>query len=167
MRRLLLATFIATGALFVVAGPASAAKFMVSVVQDDNRLIYSNASARLQTLNRAKLLGADAVRVSVLWDAVAPRKRPKRGQDPKAFQAVAKRYSGTYKDENEGKGVLPRVAWWGIGNEPNQGGWLMPQARRIGGHLIPTSPGIYRQLLVAGAGALIRTGHSSDTVNIG
>src|SRR4051794_23076614 len=89
MRRLLLATFIATGALFVVAGPASAAKFMVSVVQDDNRLIYSNASARLQTLNRAKLLGADAVRVSVLWDAVAPRKRPKHGQDPKAYRAAS------------------------------------------------------------------------------
>jgi len=224
MRRPLLAALISTAALLGTAAPAFGAGFMVSVVQDDNTLIYSNASARAVTLNRAKLLGADAVRVSVLWDAIAPKKRPRRGQDPKAyraaswdryddvvraagqrglivyfdvtppgprwsqakandpanqktwkpnarefgrfFQAVAKRYSGSYRDENGNHGVLPRVSWWGIGNEPNQGGWLMPQSRRIGGHLVPTSPGIYRQLLLAGADALIRTGHSFDTVNI-
>jgi hypothetical protein len=83
------------------------------------------------------------------------------------YQAVAKRYSGSYHDENEGKGVLPRVSWWGIGNEPNQGGWLMPQTRKIGGHLVPTSPAIYRDLLIAGANALIRTGHGMDTINMG
>jgi len=82
------------------------------------------------------------------------------------FQAVARRYDGTYRDENNGKAVLPRVSWWGIGNEPNQGGWLMPQARKIGGKIIPTSPAIYRDMLVAGADALIRTGHGFDTINM-
>jgi hypothetical protein len=225
MRRPLLALLISLAALLATAAPASAAKFMLSVIQDDDRLIYSNASARLQTLNRAKLLGADAVRVSVLWDAVAPRRRPRRGYDPKAYraahwdryddvvraagarglivyldvtppgprwsqakandprnqktwkpnarefgrfvQAVGRRYNGRYRDENQGKQILPRVTWWGIGNEPNQGGWLMPQSQRIHGRLIPTSPAIYRDLLAAGADALIRTGHVDDTVNIG
>jgi len=194
-------------------------------MQDDNQLIYSSAGNRTVALNRMKAMGVDAVRVSVLWDAVAPRKKLKNGADPKAYrkanwdkyddlvraaqaygiqvyfdvtfpgprwtqakandpanqrtwkpnvrqfgrfyQAVAKRFTGSYHDENEGKGVLPRVSWWGIGNEPNQGGWLMPQSRKIGGHLVPTSPGLYRDLLVAGADALIRTGHSDDTINMG
>jgi hypothetical protein len=208
-----------------ITSQAQAAKFMYSVMQDDNQLIYSSADNRNVALNRMKLMGVDAVRVSVLWDAVAPRKKPKNGADPKAYraanwdkfddlvraaqirdiavyfdvtppgprwtqakandpanqrtwkpdmrqferfyQAVGKRFDGTYHDENEGKGVLPRVSWWGIGNEPNQGGWLMPQARKIGHHLVPTSPGIYRDMLVAGATALIRTGHSNDTINMG
>ncbi|MFL5896237.1 MAG: cellulase family glycosylhydrolase [Thermoleophilaceae bacterium] len=216
---------IACAAFFSAAAPAMAAKFMVSVMQDDNQLIYSSAANRDVALRRMKVLGVDAIRVSVLWNAVAPRKKISRGQDPRAYrtaswdryddvlraaqryglivyfdvtppgprwtqgkandpanqrawkpntkqfgrfyQAVARRYSGTYHDENEGRGVLPRVSWWGIGNEPNQGGWLMPQARKIGGHVVPTSPAIYRDLLVAGADALIRTGHAQDTINMG
>jgi hypothetical protein len=225
MRRALFVLALACTALTGMAADAHAAKFMVSVMQDDNQLVYSSAANREVALRRMKILGVDAVRVSVLWDAVAPRKKPKRGQDPKAYraanwdryddltraaakyglqvyfdvappgprwsqakandpanqktwqpdtaqfnrfyQAVAKRFTGNYHDENQGKGTLPRVSWWGIGNEPNQGGWLMPQARKIGGRLIPTSPAIYRDLLVAGADALIRTGHALDTINIG
>jgi hypothetical protein len=225
MRRLFLAIALVVSAWCGLAADAHASPFMISVMQDDNQLIYSSAANRDLALRRMKILGVDAVRVSVLWDAVAPRKKPKRGADPKAYraanwdkyddlaraagqygmqvyfdvtppgprwsqarandpanqktwkpntrefghfyQAVAKRFTGKYLDENEGKGVLPRVSWWGIGNEPNQGGWLMPQARKIGGRLIPTSPGLYRSLLVAAAGALIRTGHASDTINFG
>jgi hypothetical protein len=225
MRRPVLVILIAGAALLAAATPAFAAQFMFSVMQDDNSLIYSSAQNRDLTLRRMKAVGVDAIRVSVLWDAVAGAKKPAHGQDPKAyraskwdkyddvvraarqygltvyfdvtppgprwtqakandpanqktwkpnatqfgrfFQAVARRYSGAYRDENEGKGVLPRVSWWGIGNEPNQGGWLMPQSRRIGGRLVPTSPGIYRSLLIAGANALIRTGHADDTINFG
>src|SRR3954468_5533341 len=43
----------------------------------------------------------------------------------------------------------------------------MPQARKIGGHIAPTSPAIYRDLLGAGANALIKTGHGADTINMG
>lgn len=198
---------------------------MLSVMQDDNQLIYSSAANRTVALNRMKAMGVDAVRVSVLWNAVAGKKKPRNGADPKAYrvanwdkyddlvraaqaygiqvyfdvtppgprwsqakandpanqrtwkpntrqfekfyEAVATRYSGSYHDENEGHSILPRVSWWGIGNEPNQGGWLMPQAQRIGGHIVPTSPALYRDLLVAGARALIRTGHGQDTINMG
>jgi Cellulase (glycosyl hydrolase family 5) len=225
MHRYLIALALAVTAFIGMASQAHAAAFELSVMQDDNQLIYSSAANRTVALNRMKLMGVDAVRVSVLWDAVAPKKRLKNGADPKAyraanwdkyddlvraaqaygiqvyfdvtfpgprwtqykagdpvnqrvwkpkvrefgrfFQAVAKRFTGTYHDENEGKGVIPRVSWWGVGNEPNQGGWLMPQSRRIRGRLVPQSPAIYRELLVAGADALIRTGHKSDTVNMG
>src|SRR3954449_604880 len=225
MRRPLIALALTLATLAGSAPQAHAAKFELSVMQDDNQLIYSSAANRNVALTRMKLLGVDAVRVSVLWDAVAPKKKIKNGADPKAYraanwdkyddlaraaqirgisvyfdvtppgprwtqakandpanqrawkpdmkqfgrfyQAVGKRFDGTYHDENEGNGVLPRVSWWGIGNEPNQGGWLMPQARKIGGHLVPTSPGIYRDMLLAGANALIRTGHSKDTINMG
>src|SRR4051812_26495348 len=225
MRRSLLAPVLALAALTGFAAQAHAAQFVQSVMQDDNRLIYSNAASRVYALNKMQGLGVDAVRVSVLWSAVAPRKKPRNGADPKAyraanwdkyddlvrdaqargigvyfdvappgprwtqakandpanqktwkpnalqfgrfFQAVAKRYTGSYADENEGRTVLPRVSWWGIGNEPNQGGWLMPQAQKIGGHLVPTSPAIYRDLLIAGATSLIRTGHGFDTINMG
>jgi hypothetical protein len=225
MRRYLTASVLALVLTAGMAAQAHAAAFELSVMQDDNYLIYSNASNRIVALNRMKAMGVDAIRVSVLWDAVAPKKKLKHGADPKAYraanwdkyddvvraaqaygikiyfdvtfpgprwtqakasdpanqrtwkpntrqfgrfyQAVAKRFTGAYHDENEGKGVLPRVSWWGIGNEPNQGGWLMPQARKIGRHIVPTSPAIYRDLLVAGADALIRTGHGMDTINMG
>src|SRR3954466_15418169 len=225
MRRPLLASIFVLAAMAGITSQAQAAKFMFSVMQDDNQLIYSSADNRNVALNRMKLMGVDAVRVSVLWDAVAPKKKIKNGADPKAYraanwdkyddlaraaqqlgiavyfdvtppgprwtqakandpanqrawkpnirewgrfyQAVGRRYGGKYRDENEGKGIIPRVSWWGIGNEPNQGGWLMPQARKIGGRVIPTSPAIYRGLALAGADALIRTGHTFDTVNIG
>ena len=225
MRRLIIASALALALITGMAAQAHAAAFELSVMQDDNYLIYSSAQSRTTALGRMQKMGVDAVRVSVLWDAVAPKKKIKNGADPKAyraanwdryddlvraaplfgiqvyldvtfpgprwtqakandpanqrtwkpnvrqfgrfFQAVAKRYSGSYHDENEGKGVLPRVSWWGIGNEPNQGGWLMPQTLKIGGHLVPQSPALYRDLLVAGANALIRTGHGFDTINFG
>lgn len=225
MRRPLLALLVAATAVLGWAADASASKYMYSVMQDDNMLIYSSAQNRELALRRMKILGVDAVRVSVLWDAVAGKKGPGRGQDPKAYkpanwdryddlvrlaqslgiavyldvtppgprwsqakandpanqrawkpnvrefgrfyQAVARRYGGNYRDENQGKGVIPRVTWWGIGNEPNQGGWLMPQTLKVGGRLVPMSPALYRDLLVAGADALIRTGHSDDLVLMG
>ena len=40
---------------------------------------------------------------------------------------------GPTADENEGRGVLPRVERWSFSNEPNQPAWLRPQfARRDG-----------------------------------
>ena len=92
-----------------------------------------------------------------------PRRRPRRGRRAAAarcalrsvcsprprqygafVRALSAHSSGAYADENQGRGVLPRVERWSFGNEPNQPSWLRPQfARRRrrpvycgrGGHL--------------------------------
>src|SRR3954451_10516679 len=71
--------------------------------------------------------------------------KPKPAEFAKFMTALGKRYSGTYKDENDGHPVIPRVFVWAIGNEPNQGGWLTPQWEH--GRL--TSPRLYRSLYFA------------------
>lgn len=221
---------LALAGLCVLAAPppgAEAAKFMVSIMQDDNQLIHGTGLQREAALTRMQSLGVDAVRVTVLWDLVAPRRRPRNGASPRSYrasrwdrydslvrsaadrgihvyfnvtapgprwaharsrdpsnrrtwkpsarefgrfmEAVAIRYSGTYRDESTGGMLLPRVWWWSLFNEPNQGGWLTPQARRSrrAGGVIPTSPALYRRLVAAGVRALIRTGHADDLVLIG
>ena len=95
--------------------------------------------------------------------------KPKAREFRRFVQAVATRYSGAYRDENAGGGILPRVSWWSLFNEPNHGAWLTPQAQRFKGirKPVPTSPVVYRGLLAAGAGALARTGHADDLVLFG
>ena len=200
---------------------------MLSVVQDDNVLVYGNGLQRERALDRMDDMGVDAIRVTVLWEAIGTRRKLRNGADPKAYpafhwdriddlvraanrhgilvylnvtgpgprwahakspdaadrrtwkpnvkqygrfvQAVGRRYSGSYRDENGTKAILPRVSWWSVYNEPNQGGWLTPQAQKKRGirGVVPQSPAIYRDLLAAGASALLRTGHGDDLVLMG
>src|SRR5687767_2822490 len=67
--------------------------------------------------------------------------------DTKAFaafvQALGRRYDGTYADENQGGGVLPRVSRWSIWNEPNIPGWLQPQYARVRGVKIAYAAYLY------------------------
>jgi hypothetical protein len=90
---------------------------------------------------------------------------------PKAFgafvTALGRRYSGAYRDENQGGGVLPRVSRWSLGNEPNQPGWLTPQYERRKGRLVATAAVVYRQLAVAAIRALRASGHGRDQVLLG
>ncbi|HEX4106843.1 MAG TPA: cellulase family glycosylhydrolase [Solirubrobacteraceae bacterium] len=78
--------------------------------------------------------------------------------------AVGKRYSGSYR---KGRITLPRVSTWSLWNEPNQGGWLTPQWKKVGGQLIPWSPVMYRELYINGWLALQNTGHAKDHIFIG
>lgn len=91
--------------------------------------------------------------------------------DPKQYgefvTALGKRYSGTYADENQGGGVLPRVARWSFLNEPNQPGWLTPQYERKRGRLVASAAVRYRQLAAAGIKALRASGHSGDQMLLG
>ncbi len=86
-------------------------------------------------------------------------------------QAVATRYSGHYVAPNisgSGSSPLPAVTYWGIYNEPNIGGWMTPQWKRIrGGKQVQASPAIYRRMLDTAWSALMRTGHRHDTILIG
>jgi hypothetical protein len=89
--------------------------------------------------------------------------KPKPREFYKFVQAVGKRFSGTFKDENDGHQLIPRVSFWTLWNEPNQGGWLRPQW--LNGK--PYSPKMYRQLYIFGHKALVRTGHGNDLILIG
>jgi hypothetical protein len=60
-------------------------------------------------------------------------------------------------------GPLPRVSYWSIWNEPNQGGWLTPQWQ---GRL-PFSPRLYRSLVDSAWSGLAATGHTADVVLVG
>jgi hypothetical protein len=84
--------------------------------------------------------------------------------------AVGRRYDGSFvaRGQDSASMTLPPVTYWSIWNEPNEGGWLTPQWRRIGpGRYAPASPAIYRALVDAGWRALRRTGHGADTILIG
>ena len=91
--------------------------------------------------------------------------------DPKQYgefvTALGKRYSGTYADENQGGGVLPRVARWSFLNEPNQPGWLTPQYERKRGRLVASAAVRYRLLAAAGIKALQASGHGGDQMLLG
>ena len=84
--------------------------------------------------------------------------RPNPTQFKRFVQALGTRYSGSYADENEGGGVLPRVSRWSIWNEPNQGGWLQPQRTKRGA----VAPALYRQLVRAAILGLRASGHGRD-----
>ena len=231
--RLLLVALVALLTAAVGAPAARASDAQLSVMMDDDSLLYRGDAVRDATLTRMKQLGVDEVRVTVLWSVIAggaqkgkarkhrfaklgaanPKAYPKLNWDrydrldracatlgigcyfdvtgpgpawgherapakyhkdratwkPKArefklfVEAVGKRYSGTYHDENDGHPVLPRITFWSLWNEPNQGGWLTPQW--LGGR--PYSPMLFRQLFRAGRQGLVATGHGGDTILLG
>jgi hypothetical protein len=82
-------------------------------------------------------------------------------------RALATRYSGSYADENQGGGVLPRVDRWSIWNEPNQPGWLNPQMTAVNGRKAPTAAKMYRDLARSAIAGLRATGHGSDLIMLG
>jgi hypothetical protein len=91
----------------------------------------------------------------------ACRPRPKLyGQ---FVQALGKRYSGSYVDEDQDQTQLPAVRQWTMWNEPNLSSWLYPQTvkhRAVGA-------GLYRGLVYAGTAALRATGHKRDLILVG
>ena len=232
----------------VLAPAAQASQNQMSIMMDDDLLVYRNDSVAARSLTQMKALGVDTVRVTVLWKVVAESAYPTRGElkklkgrakeraqrqrrrfkatDPRTYptqnwdrydnlvkaatergirvyfnltgpgptwgtttppkklrsllgtykpkakefkrfvMAVGRRFDGTYRDENGSKGVLPRVSFWSLWNEPNQAGWLSPQWERKGGELVPASPALFRKLHQAGYQGLVATGHRTDNDTI-
>lgn len=218
--------------LAVLPSVASASNTQESTFQDDPTLVYAPETAAgdakvKSTLDELKSIGVDRIRVSLIWQLVAPanaattkpnfdssnsaaygpghwdrydrliteaRKRgiavnlnptaplPRWGStatsprpdiqetytpDPVEFgrfvTAAGKRYSGTFQG-------LPRVDYWSIYNEPNQGGWLTPQWKpdpRAPRKLIEASPQMYRSVVKTIYQALLDTGHGADTILVG
>lgn len=89
--------------------------------------------------------------------------------NPRMFEqfaeAVGARYSGHYTPKGQ-KSPLPRVDFWSIWNEPNQGFLgISPQA--IDHDKVESSPYHYRLLADAAWTALHRTGHGKDVTLLG
>jgi hypothetical protein len=93
---------------------------------------------------------------------------PNPGDFYNFVKAVGLRYSGHYRKERT-QTLLPAVKLWGLWNEPNQGGWLLPQSlySPVAHHVIPMSPVLYRQLYFSGHKALVESGHGGDSILIG
>ncbi|MDQ3849800.1 MAG: hypothetical protein M3296_04185 [Actinomycetota bacterium] len=231
----------------ILAPGAQASPSQISIMMDDDQLVYRGDDTAARALAQMKRIGVDTARVTVLWKVVAERARPTareidaapvrrraglrrqarrfRGSNPRTYPkrnwdrydnlvrratqlgiqvyfnvtgpgpawahnkapasqrrnqptwkpkagaykqfvtAVGRRYDGTYRDENGG--VLPRVRFWTLWNEPNQAGWLMPQWERRGGALVPASPALYRQLYQVGYKGLVASGHGGDVILLG
>jgi len=90
---------------------------------------------------------------------------------PKEFEkfvfALGKRYSGKYKDENQGGATLPKVSIWAIGNEPGISGWIYPQYEKKSGKVFSSSAVTYRKLVYSAEKSLKKTGHKKDLVMLG
>jgi hypothetical protein len=211
----------------VAAAPAGASHGQRSLIQDDHLLLQSRPAVQARALDDVVALGAEGVRAVVLWDAIAPRRRPSGfdGADPGAYaagrwnplddlvrgtsarrlalllsasvpgprwasgcpagtamrkvcrpdpqaygaflRAIGRRYSGTYRDENQGGGVLPRVTRWSFSNEPNQPAWLRPQFGRRDGIRFPVAAVLYRGLVREALAGLRGSGHGGDELLLG
>lgn len=116
---------------------------------------------------------------------------PSPSEFGKFIEALGRRYSGRYLPPDgapptgggggsftpTGSGgspvlpsgsALPRVSYWSVWNEPDQGGWLTPQWRQVSkGKWVPGAAPLYRRLLDAAWRALMRSGHQGDTILIG
>lgn len=73
--------------------------------------------------------------------------RPRAAPYGEFARALAKRYSGSYRDPERPGATLPRVRTYLPWNEPNLTTYLAPQWTRKGGRFRPASPAIYRALL--------------------
>ena len=112
------------------------------------------------------------IRVLLTPNGPAPRWATAGGEqglnrpDPHEFgqfaEALGRRYSGTCACGGDG-GVLPRVSFWSVWNEPNLAIFLRPQI--VGGRSV--SWRFYRRLFLAAQRALERSGHRSDRLLIG
>jgi hypothetical protein len=79
--------------LATAAPPAVASRTQESTFQDDNHLIYATDDVVAHTMDRMKALGADRLRITIEWTAVAPAlgaaNKPAGfdGADPGAYPA--------------------------------------------------------------------------------
>src|SRR5436305_11234102 len=62
-----------------------ASRYLQSMFQDDDKLVYTSTAGATATLDRLKRLGVDSIRVTMLWKAVAPQ--PTAATAPAGFHA--------------------------------------------------------------------------------
>ena len=73
-----LALALVAALLLAVPAAAQASDTQVSMMMDDDNLLYRGDAVRDQTMTRMKQIGVDVVRVTVLWSVVAERAKSTR-----------------------------------------------------------------------------------------
>ena len=66
---------------------AAARKTQLSVIQDDARVIAQGEATRNATLDEMRDLGADVVKITIPWRAIADGGKPSNPEDPNAYPA--------------------------------------------------------------------------------
>jgi len=94
MPRVLRTAAAALACALALPAVASASRDQESWFQDDNRLVFSSTGEVTQTLDEIRALGAERLRVSVFWRAIAPGNTEDRrpqfdAADPGAYPAGA------------------------------------------------------------------------------
>ena len=78
-RQMVIRAALAVCALFcALPAHALASATEQSILMDDNHLIYASPSEMYHTLEQAKALGIDRIKVSMVWYLVAPKDRSKK-----------------------------------------------------------------------------------------
>src|SRR4051795_13585338 len=67
---------------------ASARSTQLSIIQDDARVVASGDATRNATLDEMRGLGADVVKISISWRALAQGGKPSNADDPNAYPAA-------------------------------------------------------------------------------
>jgi hypothetical protein len=94
-RRARRALVVAAACAALPAAPAFAAPSQQSLIEDETLMLESGPAVQAATLDEAKALGADIVRVNVIWNRYAPapnsKRKPKRfnGSDPAKYPTGA------------------------------------------------------------------------------
>ena len=137
---------------FTVPSPARASGNEVSMLLDDDQLIYSSTPHMLQTLQTLHSLGVDVVKVSIVWQLIAPAanstQRPSfDATDPAAYPAGAWSRWDTLVQTAQQLGM--KVYFLVIGPAPL---WAIPPANRTTeGPALgwAPNPGEYQQFIEA------------------
>ncbi|WP_040601513.1 cellulase family glycosylhydrolase [Patulibacter medicamentivorans] len=99
-------------------------------------------------------------------ERLADRTNPDPAEFGAFVAALGKRYSGSFVPAGQ-SAAQPRIDYWSIWNEPNQGAWLSPQWSSTATTAVEQSPPLYRKLVDASWTALGATGHGGDTILVG
>src|SRR3954454_17651754 len=133
-RRLLVLVIACLAALSALPTYASAKKTQLSIIQDDAKVIASGDATRNATLDEMRGLGADVVKISISWRALANGGKPANPEDPNAYpsDAWAPYDAAVAGASQRGLGVFlningPAPDWAG-----KSGGAQRPNAREFG-----------------------------------
>lgn len=108
----LLAAAAASLAFLALAGNAAASSSQLKIMQDDPHVVTWNTAVRHRTLREFKALGADAVKISLQWSQLAPRRRPRNPANPANYRWNA---LPTAVNDIRAFGMRPFLAFSGYG----------------------------------------------------